>query len=103
MVLHTRGDDMSVSQDASPQDTSDTDTVMTSTQRRFYASEQCLTARMALQHMVDSQQYNTGSSYFNGNELGFVDRHLYYLSTHPTTPLDGYLSNLKLMTRIRPE
>jgi len=74
--------------------------VMTPTQRRFYASDDCITARMALQHLVDNPLYNTDSSYFSGNELGFVDRHLYYLSTHPTTQLTGYISNLRLMTKI---
>jgi len=82
--------------------TGDGGPIMTSVQKRFYVSEQCLTARVALQHMVDSPLYDTNSSYFNGNELGFVDRHLYYLSTHPTMQLEGYLSNLRLMTRIRP-
>lgn len=70
-------------------------------QSRFYASEKCLTARMALQQLVDSPQYNTDSSHFDSGALGFVDRHLYYLSTHSTTLVDGYISNLKLMTRIR--
>jgi hypothetical protein len=80
----------------------DTDeTLLTPAQRRFYASEQCTAAHMALQQMVDNPQYNTDSSYFSGNELSFIDRHLYYLSTHPATLVEGYISNLKLMTRIR--
>lgn len=76
--------------------------VMTPAQCRFYASEECISARMALQKLVDSPQYNTDSSYFDSQALGFVDRHLHYLSTHPTTLVDGYISNLKLMTRVRP-
>ena len=79
----------------------ETKVVMTLAQSRFYASEQCLTARMALQQLVNSPQYNTDSSYFDGYALGFVDRHLYYLSTHPSTLVDGYISNLRLMTRVR--
>lgn len=75
--------------------------VMTPSQKRFYASEQCLMARKALQDMVDSSSYNTDSDYFNGGTLGFVDRHLYYLSTHAMTNVDGYLSNLKLMTNVK--
>lgn len=77
------------------------DQLMTHTQRRFYASEQCLTARIALQQLVDSPEYDTESSRSDAYDLGFVDRHLYYLSTHPATTPDGYISNLKLMTRIR--
>lgn len=79
----------------------ETEVVMTPTQKRFYASDECISARMALQQLVDNPQFNTDSSYFSGNELGFVDRHLYYLSTHPTTRLQGYISNLRLMTRIK--
>ena len=75
--------------------------IMTPAQSRFYASEQCLTARMALQQLVDSPQFSTDSSHFDELAIGFVDRHLHYLSTHPTTLVDGYLSNLKLMTRVR--
>jgi hypothetical protein len=74
---------------------------MSSSQKRFYSSEQCLMARKALQQLVDSPEYTTGSDYFSGNALGFVDRHLYYLSTHPTVQFEGYLSNLKIMTHKR--
>ena len=70
-------------------------------QKRFYASEQCDEARRALEKMVDSQSYNTDSTYFQGNALDFVERHLHYLSTHPAANLTGYLSNLKLMTSIK--
>jgi len=79
----------------------ETKVVMTSAQSRFYASEQCLVARMALQQLMDSPQYNTDSDHFSGHALGFVDRHLHYLSTHPSTLVNGYISNLKLMTRVR--
>ena len=75
--------------------------VLTPAQQRFYASDDCATARQALQDLVDSPRYNTDSNYFSSSELGFVDRHLYHLSTHPQTNLPGYLSNLKLMTRSR--
>jgi len=97
MTLTTQTNETSL-----PQYADDNSISMTPARKRFYASEQCLTARMALQLMVDSALYDTESSYFNGYApLGFVDRHLHYLSTHPATRLEGYLSNLKLMTRIR--
>lgn len=75
--------------------------VMTSSQKRFYVSEECLMARETLQNMVDNPTYNTDSDYFSGSTLGFVDRHLYYLSTHAGTNVEGYLSNLRLMTSAR--
>lgn len=95
-------DSEQVLRQASPEYTLANNQVVTHSQKRFYASEECLTARMALQQLVDSSQYDTDSSYFEKYELGFVDRHLYYLSTHPTTLTEGYISNLKLMTRVRP-
>ena len=78
----------------------DSEALMTPAQRRFYTSEQCSEAREALQRLVDNPAYNTDSTYFSGNELAFVDRHLYYLSTHASVNLEGYISNLRLMTRI---
>jgi hypothetical protein len=84
-----------------PQAVTEDKVAMTSTQRRFFASEQCNTARQALQDLVDSGRYNTDSNYFKTNDLEFVDRHLYYLSTHPGTNLTGYISNLKLMTGLK--
>jgi hypothetical protein len=77
------------------------DTLTTPGQKRFYASEQCEEARKALEQMVHSSSYNTDSTYFQGNALDFVERHLHYLSTHPAANLAGYLSNLKLMTNIK--
>lgn len=97
--------DTSDAETKSPQsvteDSSD-EIAMTPSQKRFYVSERCDSAREALQNLVDSPQYDTESSYFSSNTLDFVDRHLHYLSTHPTIELQGYISNLKLMTRVRP-
>jgi hypothetical protein len=78
-----------------------TNTLITSSQKRFYTSEQCEEARVALEQMVHNPSYNTDSSYFRDNALNFVDRHLHYLSTHPAANLAGYLSNLKLMTKVK--
>ena len=84
-----------------PQSPQKTAKAMTPAQKRFYASEQCTIARDALGDLANSSDYNTQSSYFSGSELGFVERHLHYLSTHPATNVAGYLSNLRLMTRIK--
>jgi len=67
-------------------------------QKRFYASEQCTNARLALQQLVDNPQYNTENINYSGATLSFTERHLLYLSTHPLVKIDGYISNLKLMT-----
>jgi hypothetical protein len=70
-------------------------------QQRYYASAACQEARDLLQALVDSLDYNTDASMLAGGRISFVERHLRHLSTYPTTSLTGYLSNLKIMTRIR--
>ena len=81
----------------------ETEAVVTLTpgQKRFYASTQCETARQALEDILGNPQYDTESSYFSSNDLGFIDRHLHHLSTHPSTNVTGYISNLKLMTNTK--
>lgn len=88
-----------ITQGPAPSDTPS----LTQAQKRFYASEQCIAAREALQALVDNGQYNTDSDYYSENVRGFVDRHLHFLSTHPNASLAGYISNLKLMIRSRGE
>jgi hypothetical protein len=83
------------------QDNSATQQPQTPAQKRFYASEQCASARVTLQHMVDDQRFDTDSLYYQQSAFGFIERHLHYLSTHPAANVNGYLSNLKLMTRKR--
>jgi hypothetical protein len=75
--------------------------VLTSAQKRFYASDAAHAARKALQSLVNSAQYRTDSTYFTTGSKEFVDRHMYHLSVHPSTNIQGYISNLKLMTRIK--
>jgi hypothetical protein len=75
-------------------------TYLSLAQTKFYASDQCHTARGMLQDLVDSAEYETDSSYYSGG-LKFCERHLDYLSRHPNLALSGYISNLKLMTRRR--
>ena len=73
--------------------------LVNSRQKRFYDSEECTFARKALLKLVKDPSYNTDSSYYDGTSRNFIDRHLYYLSMHPGISLEGYISNLKLMTR----
>lgn len=68
---------------------------------RYYDSVQCIEARQSLQQMVDSPAYDTDSKYYSDDMPGFVERHLQYLSTHSVKNLDGYISNLKLMTKVK--
>jgi hypothetical protein len=97
----------SVSRDAQAEHESDEAAIeppvnpLTPAQKRFYASDQCETARQALQELVDNPLYNTDSDYYSDNARDFVDRHLHVLSTRPTANLAGYISNLKLMTKLR--
>lgn len=77
------------------------DRLISLAQKRFFASEQCDEAREQLQAIVDSGQYDTQSSYYAASSFSFIERHLNYLSLHPNLGIHGYISNLKLMTRIR--
>lgn len=51
--------------------------------------------------------FNTGPSYSaNGDKypdhsIPFVDKHMNYLRTHPSIDPQQYISNLRLMTRVR--
>lgn len=73
--------------------------LVNSRQKRYYDSEECDNARKALLKLVKDPTYDTDSSYYNGTSRNFIDRHLYYLSMHPGISMEGYISNLKLMTR----
>lgn len=68
---------------------------------KYYDSEQCKEARLALQQMVDDSSYDTQPRRRADGSGGFVERHLDYLRTHKVTNLTGYISNLKLMTSIK--
>lgn len=60
-----------------------------------------------LKLMTTDERYNTEPSYsantdaYPNNLIPFVDKHMAYLSTHPSTNPEHYLANLRLMTRIR--
>lgn len=72
---------------------------LTHGQKRFYASALCEEARGLLQSLVDNPDYNTGSS--TDSSKAFVERHLKHLCMYPRTDLQGYMSNLKLMTNVK--
>ncbi|QQS18155.1 hypothetical protein IPL68_05985 [Candidatus Saccharibacteria bacterium] len=45
--------------------------------------------------------YSPNSELYPNHVIPFVEKHLEYLRTHPTTDPQHYLSNLRLMTRRR--
>lgn len=73
----------------------------------FMTSEEGIRAKEVLSLMVSDSRYMTEPSFsadsekYADNRIPFIDKHLAYLRNHPATNLDHYLSNLKLMTRIR--
>jgi len=53
--------------------------------------------------MTESAQYNTRTMYSISNKDGltFVDKHMKYMSMYQSLNCRQYVSNLKLMTKIR--
>jgi hypothetical protein len=87
----------------SPEYTIENNQLVTYAQKRFYDSDRCREARKLLQALVDSPEYSTTPSSPTGESVSFVERHLIHLSAHPRTDLDGYMSNLRLMTNRKRE
>ncbi len=76
---------------------------ITLTIEKYLKTEGAIAACKELEAMVASPSYRTESSYSPTSEerVAFVDKHVRYLSTHQKINPDQYLSNLKLMTKIR--
>ncbi|RWZ78723.1 MAG: hypothetical protein EOT05_03170 [Candidatus Microsaccharimonas sossegonensis] len=71
--------------------------------QRFLDSKEAKEIREILNNMMTDPEFNTKSMYSpaaGGNVL-FVDKHMEYLSQHTTLNASHYLSNLRLMTRVR--
>ena len=71
--------------------------------QRFLDSKEALLIRDTLMNMMTDPEFNTRSMYSPaaGGDVLFVDKHMEYLSQHTTLNVQHYLSNLRLMTRIR--
>jgi len=73
----------------------------------FFESEEGLEVLSTLKSMALDGAYNTQASYsantvtYPDNSIPFVDKHMNYLRAHPATDPRQYLSNLRLMTRIK--
>lgn len=71
--------------------------------QKFLKSAEAEAIRVTLRSMMLSPDFNTTSTYSPSSEamLTFEEKHMNYLSQHTTMNVDHYLSNLRLMTRIR--
>lgn len=73
----------------------------------FAESETGIEARATLEALLANVNHTTESGYHVNealhpdNKIGFVDKHMEYLSTHPNVNPSYYLSNLRLMTSSR--
>lgn len=73
----------------------------------FYTSEAGLEARDLLIKMAADNGFNTQAIYsanseqYPNNLIPFVDKHMAYLNVHPDIEPRDYISNLRLMTRMR--
>lgn len=73
----------------------------------FYESEAGIQAKHDLQAMAADKKYHTVSTYnsnselYPDNKISFVEKHMHYLRTHPNTDPQLYISNLRLMTKIK--
>lgn len=73
----------------------------------FRNSDEGVQVELALRMLEEDKSYNTVSSYSANGEtypdhiIPFVDKHMKYLSEHQSVNLRDYLSNLRLMTRIK--
>lgn len=73
----------------------------------FAESEAGIVAQATLEALLANANHTTNSGYHVNEELhpdnkiGFVDKHMEYLSTHPNVNPSYYLSNLRLMTSSR--
>ncbi len=75
-----------------------------SRQQAFFDSEVATMAKTELKMMDKDPQYNTQGTFsarYTSNLMPFVERHMKYLSEHPKLDAQHYLSNLKLMTRVK--
>lgn len=73
----------------------------------FFDTETSVRVKKTLQMMASDSTYMTEPSYsanttlYPDNQMPFVNKHMEYLRTHPATDPEQYLSNLRLMTRVR--
>ena len=71
--------------------------------QKYLESEVAQEVYKELQAMAESPAYKTESSYSPSSieRTSFVDKHMKYLSMHQKLDYRHYISNLKLMTKVR--
>ena len=70
----------------------------------FLKSEAGIQAYTELLRMIEDDSYNTVSSFSPSAEdgkLSFIDKHMGYLCSHLSVNASQYLSNLRLITKVR--
>jgi hypothetical protein len=76
-------------------------------QADFVDSEEGQQIKRELLAMLQNEQYSTESSYSTNGDLypdnlrPFIDKHMHYLTSHPSVDPAHYLANLRLITRVR--
>lgn len=74
---------------------------------QFTDTETGIKVREILCNMVEDQAYNTRPSYsadttrYPDNLMPFVDKHMNYLSSHANLNAEHYISNLRLLSRLK--
>jgi hypothetical protein len=73
----------------------------------FLESEEGKEFKQKLKALEKDGGYNTEAGYsansdlYPDNIIPFVDKHMNYLATHPSTSPTHYMSNLRIITKIR--
>ncbi len=73
----------------------------------FVNSEIGIDARQKLMALMRDELHNTPSTYSSNTEvypdslIPFVDKHMEYLRVHPNIDPQQYISNLRLMSKIK--
>ncbi len=73
----------------------------------FFESEEGVMVKGALDQMAVDKTYNTSPSYSANiiqnpdNLISFTDKHMNYLNSHPKIDPQQYISNLRLMTKVK--
>lgn len=73
----------------------------------YKSEEEMAEIRQILEAMAADAGYSTEHSYradsdkYPGNTISFADKHMDYLMTHKGVDPKHYVSNLRLMTRVR--
>jgi hypothetical protein len=60
-----------------------------------------LKSMQANEGYITESSYSTNAEEYENNTMTFAEKHMHYLNTHPNVNPDQYLSNLRIMTKVR--